>query len=397
MNSVLDIFIELAKIPSQSLKEDMVADKIIEILNSLGIECGKDNYGNVWGKIPANKEEKPILLSAHMDVVGDMSPVNIQINGDIIETDKKRTLGADNKAGVASIIWAMKKIKEENIQTGGVEVLFTRDEEVGMSGIKHAEFEKFKAKYVLVPDSDALGNIEYAGADYTIMQVDVKTFKGGHSGNDIWDKTRVNAANLISEVIYKLPSGLQKKDKSGTITSLNLGVMVAGGVKWEENIPKQDNFAKYLVQNGVNNIINTDAFAIYSIRSSSSTESEKLKKKIEKIIDKINKKYKNLANVEVTYKKHLPMFEKAKDNTMVHTLETAGKNIALQTRTKSFHAGAETHIWANKKNAQGETFAPILMGCADISSMHSSDESMSISSLKKGSEWLFEAIKVFNS
>ena len=33
MNSVLDIFIELAKIPSQSLKEDMVADKIIEILN----------------------------------------------------------------------------------------------------------------------------------------------------------------------------------------------------------------------------------------------------------------------------------------------------------------------------------------------------------------------------
>ena len=113
MNSVLDIFIELAKIPSQSLKEDMVADKIIEILNSLGIECGKDNYGNVWGKIPANKEEKPILLSAHMDVVGDMSPVSIQINGDIIETDKKRTLGADNKAGIASIIWAMKKIKEE--------------------------------------------------------------------------------------------------------------------------------------------------------------------------------------------------------------------------------------------------------------------------------------------
>ena len=44
MNSVLDIFIELAKIPSQSLKEDSVADKIIEILNSLEIENSKDNY-----------------------------------------------------------------------------------------------------------------------------------------------------------------------------------------------------------------------------------------------------------------------------------------------------------------------------------------------------------------
>ncbi len=396
MDSVLDIFVELAKIPSQSLKEDMVADKIIEILKSLEVECSKDNYGNVMAKIPANKKGKPILLSAHMDVVGDMSPVNIQINGDIIETDKKRTLGADNKAGIASIIWAIKKVKEENISHSGIEILFTRDEEVNMSGIKHAEFEKFNSKYVLTPDSDALGNIEYAGADYTIMQVSVETLKGGHSGNDIWDKTRINAANLISEVIYKLPSGLQKKDKSGTVTSLNLGVMVAGGVKWEEHIEKQENFAKYLVQNGVNNIINQNAYAIYSIRSSSKIESEKLKKKIAKTIEKINKKYKNLAQVEVTYKEHLPMFEKAKDDTMVKVLEIAGKNIGLKTRSKSFHAGAETHIWANKKNSNGEFFAPILMGCADISSMHSPNESMSISSLEKGATWLFEAIKVFN-
>ena len=37
-----------------------------------------------------------------MDVVGDDSPINLQLNGNIIETDKTRTLGADDKAAIAN-------------------------------------------------------------------------------------------------------------------------------------------------------------------------------------------------------------------------------------------------------------------------------------------------------
>jgi di/tripeptidase len=94
---LINIFCTLVKIASPSLKEDKVADKIINILKKNSIQAKKDSFGNVIGKISAtDNSKKPILLSAHMDVVGDDSPVLIKLNGNFIETDKKRTLGADD-------------------------------------------------------------------------------------------------------------------------------------------------------------------------------------------------------------------------------------------------------------------------------------------------------------
>ncbi len=102
---LIDLFCTLAQIPSPSLREDKVIEKILEIFKENNIEAKKDNYGNIRAKVYAtDNTKKPLLLSAHMDVVGDDSPVNIKLNGDIIETDKTRTLGADDKAGVAAAI-----------------------------------------------------------------------------------------------------------------------------------------------------------------------------------------------------------------------------------------------------------------------------------------------------
>ena len=84
MDKLVETFIELAKIPSPSLGEEKVADKIIEILQEENIKAQKDDYGNVYAHIEATDNTKrPLLLSAHMDVVGDDSPVNIVVNGDI--------------------------------------------------------------------------------------------------------------------------------------------------------------------------------------------------------------------------------------------------------------------------------------------------------------------------
>ena len=78
MENLILLFCTLAQIPSPSLKEAPVADKIIEVLSDSGIEAHKDNYGNVIGILEANTEGKrTILLSSHMDVVGDDSPINI--------------------------------------------------------------------------------------------------------------------------------------------------------------------------------------------------------------------------------------------------------------------------------------------------------------------------------
>lgn len=400
MESLICLFCMLAKIPSPSLHEQAVAEKIMQTFQELNIEAHQDNYGNVYAKIPATDTSKQsILLSAHMDVVGDSSPINIVYSDDkqFIETDKTRTLGADDKAGVSQAIWLAKTVKEDKeLNHGGLEIVFTKDEEQGMSGINNVEFDKLNSQYVLVLDSDKLGKFEVSGAGYTKMLLSVYTFKGGHSGMDIQDKDRINAVNLIAEIIAKLPHGVYKKDKTGTITSLNAGAIVAGGVK---NIMSENSGAKYsleLAENAMDNIINTDAFAVYSIRSSDIAVEQKLHKEIEKIVEKFNKKYKGLAEVKVEFKEHLKPFERVNDNTMIEVAQVAALKSNVNLEVSSFHAGAETHVYAHKKNCEGKIFKPYLIGAADVYNMHSADEKLNVPSMEKGAEFLKSIFYVFN-
>lgn len=212
---LIEIFETLVKIPSPSLMEDDVANKIIEILQNAGIKTRKDSYGNVYAHLEGtDKNKKPFMLSAHMDVVGDNSPINIVHNGNFIETDKKRTLGADDKAGVAAAIKLVLDIKEEmkNTPHGGIELTFTKDEENSMTGIENVEFNTLQSSDILVLDSDKLGNFEISGAGYSKLNLSVTTPYGGHSGLDIQDSTKLNAAKLIAELICEIPQGVYKQN-----------------------------------------------------------------------------------------------------------------------------------------------------------------------------------------
>lgn len=402
-NKLINLFCELAQIPSPSLKEEQVAKKIIEIFEENGIKAKRDEYGNVKAEIEAtDKTKKPILLSSHMDVVGDNSPVNIKLNGDILETDKTRTLGADDKAGVAAaMMLAIDINNDKNLLHGGLEIIFTRDEEHNMSGIHNVKTEEINSEYVMVLDADRLGQVQISGADYTNLTVYVTGLKGGHSGIDIDDKTRVNAAKLIAEVVSEIPQGVYKKDNYGVVTSINLGVIAGGGVdtalnELKENPDTTGNYIEYIAERAVTNVINTKATAVYSIRSSDKKSENELIAEVGEIVKKFNKKYSGIATVEMKTEEHLPAFEKSDDETIIKVAKEAGRNINLNVEISSFHAGAETHIYANSKNKAGKVFKPVLIGVADIYNMHSNDEKLDYKSFIKGYEFLKEMFKVFN-
>ena len=138
---------------------------------------------------------------------------------------------------------------------------------------------------------------------------------------------------------------------------------------------------------GLTNLINTDAHAIYSLRSADKKKEDELISKVQKIVDKFNKKYNGLAKATLTVDYHMQAFEKADDETLVKAARKAGQKIGLKINEGSFHAGAETHIYANKQNKYGKTFKPVLLGVADIYGMHSKDEKIDIESYKKGYEF----------
>lgn len=402
-NKLIDLFCTLAEIPSPSLKEENVCKKILEIFKEHKIEAYPDNYGNIHAEIQAtDKNKKPLLLSSHMDVVGDDSPVNIMLNGDIIETDKTRTLGADDKTGVAAaIMLAIELSQNKNICHGGLEIIFTRDEEQNMSGIHHIKTEEINSEYVLVMDADKLGQVQISGADYTKLTIKVTGLKGGHSGIDIDDKTRLNAAKLIAELVNEIPQGVYKKDKYGVVTSINLGVIAGGGIDTALNDIKTSNvktsgYIDYIAEKAVTNVINTKATAVYSIRSSSKTFENNLIKEIETTVKNFNKKYEGLAVAEMNTEEHLPPFEKSDDETLINVAKEAGENLNIKTDISSFHAGAETHIYANSRNKHGKKMKPTLIGLADIYNMHSANEQMDYKTYLKGYEFLKEFFRVFN-
>lgn len=422
-NKLLEIFTTLVQIPSPSLKEDKVIKWIQDFCKKNNIFCELDDYENVFIKIPAtDKSKRPILFSSHMDVVGDDSPVMLKVDGDFIKTDGTRTLGADDKAGVACALLFALELQgvnganqglapsppwgegwgEGDFSHGGLEIVFTRDEEHGMTGIKHVDYKKIQSKYLIVNDGSKLAELEVSGASYTNGRLKVTTPYGGHSGVDIHEKHRLNAAKLIAELANEIPQGVYYADETGTITSLNLGTIIAGDI---QNIAttivteqiKQTKYLDYFMDNSVTNVINTEAQATYSIRSASEEKENELKALIEEKVKEFNHKYSGYATAEIVFKRHIPPFEKANDGVIEAVYKNACAKLGLTPDISSCHAGAETHVYAQHENAQGEKFLPVLLGLADIHNMHSASEKVNYKTLLTGYELLKQIFVEYNS
>lgn len=377
-NELIDLFCNMAEIPSPSLKEEKVIEWICNYCEKNNLPCEQDDYRNIYISIPATDTAKePILLSAHMDVVGDESPVEIYLDGDLIKA-KGRTLGADDKAGVANALYFAKElVKRTDIKHGGLELHFTRDEENGMSGIKNTDFSKINSKYVLVLDSDALGQCLVAGASYVKVDLKINAPKGGHSGNDIGDKTRENAAKLIADLVSDMPQGVFYSENGQVITSCNIGGITAGDLN-------------------ITNVINTDAQATYSIRSSNKAKENELIQTMQETVDAFNEKYEGIATATIVFTEKMPMFEKNQDEYMPILFEAVARKVGLEPEISSFHAGAETHIYANRQNAKGETFSPYLIGLATVCNMHSANEYVDYKTMIKGQELLQALFEAYN-
>jgi len=375
---LIDIFCTMAEIPSPSLKEEKVIDWICNFCKVNNLEFETDAYKNIYIRVGATDSSKePMLLSAHLDVIGDDSPIIPRLEGDLIRAND-RTLGADDKAGVANALYFAKELsRRTDLKHGGLEILFTRDEENGMTGIKHADFSKIRSKYVLVLDSDKLGQCLTSGASYVLVDIKVKTFKGGHSGNDIADSTRENAAKLIADIVADLPQGVYYSENNQVVTSCNIGGIISGDVN-------------------ITNIINTDAQVTYSIRSSSKEKEDELIELMQDVVKASSEEYCKTAKIVMTVTHKMPMFEKNDDEYMPILFETAAKKLGIEPEISSFHAGAETHIYANEHNAQGEKFSPYLLGLATVCNMHSSEEYVDYKSMLKGAELLKELFEAYN-
>jgi tripeptide aminopeptidase len=92
---------------------------------------------------------------------GMFPELNNHLGEDLIATDGTTLLGADDKAGVAEIMFALRYLAgHPEIRHRKIRVCFTPDEEIG-AGVDHIDLEKFGAKEAYTVDGGKLGELEY--------------------------------------------------------------------------------------------------------------------------------------------------------------------------------------------------------------------------------------------
>jgi dipeptidase D len=235
-------FHEITQVPRPSKKEEKIREYLVDFGKKHGFETIVDQTGNVLIRKPATKgmeNRKSVVLQSHMDMVCEKnSDVNFDFENDPIRTRivdgwvkaEGTTLGADDGIGIAA---AMAVLTDENVEHGPIEVLFTVDEETGLTGAFGMSNDLLKSKILLNLDSEDEGElfIGCAGGRDTIIRLPFTTaqvknknaFKisvgglhGGHSGDDI-HKGYANANKLLTRVLYSIYNkyGLQIAEVDG--------------------------------------------------------------------------------------------------------------------------------------------------------------------------------------
>ena len=161
--AVLDLFLELAALPSPPGEERAVADLVGAYLTKLGIEWDEDDAGarmgssagNLLGRLPPTADGLPIFFCAHLDTVPPTGPIEPVVEDGLIRNAGGTILGADNKAAVAAMLEGSRRLLEEGRPHAGVELLFTAKEEVGLLGAEAFDRGRLAARVGFVYDQGA--------------------------------------------------------------------------------------------------------------------------------------------------------------------------------------------------------------------------------------------------
>lgn len=161
---------------------------------------------NVLPQVHENYDGQDLVLNEEKKIVLRVSefPNLRNYRGQrLITSDGTTLLGVDDKAGIASILTAVKYLLEHpTIKHGPVSFAFGPDEEIGR-GAKRFDVSKFKVKFAYTLDNGLPGQLE--NETFNAAQAKIK-IKGTsvHPGNAFG--LMVNAITLANQIISLLPA-----------------------------------------------------------------------------------------------------------------------------------------------------------------------------------------------
>jgi tripeptide aminopeptidase len=226
---VLDLFCELAAVPSPPGEERAVADRVTEYLRDCGLEVDEDGAGaivgstsgNLYTRIEPTAEGTPLLLCAHLDTVPPTAAIRPEVTDGIVRNAEATILGADDKAAVAVMLEAIRRLLAEGRPHAGVELLFTPKEEVGLLGAAAFDHTRLVSRMGYVYDQAAPIGTVILGAPHS-QSLEV-TFHGRASHAGMYPDEGRSAIAAAALAIAEMRVG-----RVDELSTANVGTITGG-------------------------------------------------------------------------------------------------------------------------------------------------------------------------
>lgn len=353
---IIQEFCELVRLEVYSKKERLIADVLKRKLTDLGLTVYEDgtgetiggNAGNVYGRLEGDPHKPALLFSCHMDRVanhGHIEPIVDEKEGKIY-TDQSSILAADDVAGIVSVLYALRKVKEEQIPHGDIEVAFSVCEEQGVLGSRYYEFDWFRSAFGYVLDSSGpLGKIVNQAPGKYKITLGVHG-RSAHAGNE--PEKGLNALKVGADVLMQVEDG-----RLSPYTTANYGIIHGGSSV-----------------NVVCDFVEIQGEA----RSTKSQELEAYIARLKETVGKLEEKWQ--MKIDLTLEKMYDTFTVPEESEGIGIAKRAMEKVGLKPTVMRGGGGMD----ANHFNEHGIAAVGIAVGYANI---HTPEEEIKIDDLKK--------------
>ena len=403
MEKLLDKFLRYVAFETTSNEDSETqpsAEKELDLLRLLrdellqmGIQAELDEFGYVMATIPSNtdKDIPAIGFIAHVDTAPDASGKDIhpqiipnydgndivlnkeknivlstaefpemkQYKGQtMITTDGTTLLGADDKAGVAEIMYAAQYLMEHpEFKHGEIKIGFTPDEEIGRGVVKF-DVKKFGARYAYTMDGGEIGELEYENFNAAGAKIHIQ---GSNIHPGYGKDKMVNSMLIAMELDAMLPEEQRPRYTQGYegffhLTSIN-------GTVEETNMN-------------------------YIIRDHDRTKFEEKKALMTSIVEFLNKKYGNVVTLELKHQ-YYNMRQEVEPHFFI--VDKAVKAMEM--------AGVKPKIQPIRGGTDGANLSFMGLPCPNIfaggHNFHGKLEYVPLESMEKAAEVILNIIKLF--
>ncbi|ANY71892.1 hypothetical protein BBD41_04435 [Paenibacillus ihbetae] len=357
---IIQEFMELVQVDSETKHEETISGVLKEKFVGLGLEVFEDDAKEKTGHGAGNLiitwkaegvEQAPkVLFTCHMDTVTPGRGIKPALGEDgWIRSDGTTILGADDKAGIAALLEAIRVIQENKVPHGQIQFVITVGEESGLVGARALDPKYLEAEMGFALDSNGeLGSIVVAAPTQAKIKMIIKG-KSAHAGVNPEDG--ISAIQVASKAISKMKLGRIDQE-----TTANIGKFQGGGAT-----------------NIVCDYVEIDAEARSIVQEKVDKQVGEMREALETTVREYN------ANCEFISEIVYPAYSFNEHDALVQLAQRAIRGLGMQADTFTSGGGSDANIF----NGLGIPTVNLAIGYRDI---HTTKERIKAEDLVKAAQ-----------